>query len=426
MSHSTAPSRSARPGSARRRRLLALATAAAVALGALGLAAAPAGADAAQRSSSADADAAQRSGPADAVQTGLNGLARPADAVQTSLDGLVRSGEFPGVLAAVRGRDGRTRDYTAGVGNLETGVKVPVNGRVRIGSNTKTFVAVVVLQLADEGRIDLDAPVEKYLPGLVRGNGNDGRRFTTRQMLQHTAGLANYTQYLPPFFEAQHTYFEPRELLDMGLAHKPVFAPGKSWQYSNTGYVLLGLLVQKVTGRPISEEVTNRIIKPLGLRDTYWPVVGEQTIRGAHPHGYSSKEPDGRTGKNDVDVTEMDPSWGWAAGQLVGTPRDVNRFLGALLDGRLLKPALLEQMKQTVEAPGFPDGWSYGLGLMKIKLSCGGHAWGHGGDIHGYETRNGVTEDGRSATVAVTALPLAEAGAERVNAALDTALCAQK
>ncbi|MFD1940386.1 serine hydrolase [Nonomuraea mangrovi] len=108
------------------------------------------------------------------------------------------------------------------------------------------------------------------------------------------------------------------------------------------------------------------------------------------------------------------------------TPRDVNRFLGALLGGELLKPAQLEQMKRTVEAPGFPAGWSYGLGLMKIPLSCGGHAWGHGGDISGYETRNGVTEDGRAATVAVTALPTTDAGAERVNAALDTALCTQK
>ncbi|MEV7006697.1 serine hydrolase domain-containing protein [Streptosporangium sp. NPDC051022] len=381
------------------RRRLALATAAVVALGTLGLTAAPAG-----------AAAVRRTGPADTVQTSLNDLVRGAD--------------FPGALAAVRGRDGRTRDYTAGVGNLTTRGRVPANGRVRIGSVTKTFTAVVVLQLAGEGRIDLDAPVERYLPGLVRGNGNDGREITTRQLLQHTAGLPSYTDHLPSFLEIRHRYTEPRELLDMGLAHEPTSAPGKGWHYSNTGYVLLGLLVQKVTGRPIGEEITNRIITPLELRDAYWPGVGEQAIRGTHPRGYHSST--GGPGGDPVDVTELDPSLAWAAGQLVSTPRDVNRFLGALLGGRLLKPAQLEQMKQTVKMSESSAGETYGLGLMRFELSCGGYAWGHGGDIPGYEVRNGVTDDGRTATIAVTAMPTGQAAAERVNAALDTALCAQK
>ncbi|WP_329088735.1 serine hydrolase domain-containing protein [Streptosporangium sp. NBC_01469] len=394
MPHSTVASPSTRPASAGRRGLLALATAAAVALGTLGLATAP-----------ATADAAPRTGPADHVQTSLNDL--------------VRDGGFPAALAAVRGRDGRTRDYTAGVADLKTRAKVPVNGRVRIGSNTKTFVAVVVLQLAGEGKLDLDAPVEEYLPGLIRGNGNDGRNITIRQLLQHTSGLPDYARDLPPFSEFQHRYFEPRELLDRGLAQKPVAAPGEGWSYSNTGYVVLGLLVQKVTGRPIGEEVTGRIIKPLGLRDTYWPGVGEQEIRGAHPHGYAPTGP-----ASMVDVTRMDPSTAWAAGQLIATPRDVNSFLVALLGGKLLKPAQLEEMRRTVEMPAPPAGWGYGLGLMKIRLSCGGYAWGHGGDVPGYETRNGVTEDGRSAMVAVTALPGTPAVGQQVNAALDTALCA--
>ncbi|MEV8636925.1 serine hydrolase domain-containing protein [Streptosporangium sp. NPDC051023] len=395
----TVPSRVARPGSAGRRGLLVLTTAAAVALGPLGLTATPASADATPQSGS-------------------------ADVVQTSLNGLVRTGDFPGALASVRGRDGRVRDYTAGVGDLETRAKVPVNGQVRIGSATKMFTSVVVLQLAGEGKIDLDASAEKYLPGLVRGNGNDGRKITVRQMLQHTAGLPDYAAHIPSIFEIQHRYVEPRELLDMGLAHKPEFAPGTSWKYSNTGYVLLGLLVQKVTGRPIGEEITNRVIKPLGLRDTYWPGVGEQEIRDAHPSGYQPKTD--KPGAEMGDVTEMEPSWAWAAGQLVSTPRDLNRFLGALLGGKLLKPDLLEQMKQTVKAPGYPSSWSYGLGLMKIGLSCGGYWWGHSGDIEGYATRDGITEDGRAVTIAVTAIPATDAAANRADAALDAALCAQK
>ncbi|MER6943039.1 serine hydrolase domain-containing protein [Nonomuraea sp. NPDC000554] len=373
-------------------RLLALATVGAVAAGTLGL-------------GTAAASAATRTGPDDVVQTSLNKL--------------VRTGDFPGVVAAVQGRDGRVRDYTAGVADLGTRAKVPVNGTVRIGSHTKTFAAAVVLQLAGEGKLDLDARIEKYLPGVVRGNGNDGRGITSRQLLQHTSGLPEYTDF-STLFDIRHTYFEPRDLIDKALGQKPQFAPGKAWTYNNTGYVLLGLIVQKVTGRPMGDEVTNRIIKPLGLRDTYWPRVGEQTIRGTHPNGYHAN----KSGEL-VKFTRMDPSWGWTSGNLISTPRDVTRFLGALLGGKLLKPAQLKEMKRTIEAPALPPGWEYGLGLMKIKLSCGGYAWGHGGDIPGYETRNGITEDGRSATLTVTALPTSDAAAQRVDSTLDTLLCAQ-
>lgn len=341
-----------------------------------------------------------------------------ADSVQRSLDGLVSTGEFPGALAAVRAADGAGRDYTAGVGDLTTKAEVPVDGRVRIASNTKMFTAVAVLQLAGEGRIDLDAPVERYLPGVVRGHGNDGRLITPRQLLQHTAGLPNYTRDMAPILTTRDRYREPRELLDTGLKHRRTFPPGKGWEYSNTGYVVAGLLVQKVTGRPIGEVVTGKVIRRAGLKDTYWPGVGERGIEGPHPKGYTP----GKNG-SPVDITNLDPSWGWAAGQLVGTPSDVNRFLVALMDGRLLKPAQLKAMKQTIEAPGFPAGWSYGLGLIKMKLSCGGYAYGHGGDIDGYDTRTAITEDGRAATVAVTALPTTEPAMLKVNAALDTALC---
>ncbi|MBP2335844.1 D-alanyl-D-alanine carboxypeptidase [Saccharothrix coeruleofusca] len=345
--------------------------------------------------------------------------ARHPDAVQRSLDGLVRDHQFPAALASVRERDGRVRDYTAGVADLKTKAEVPVNGQVRIASNTKMFTATVVLQLVGEGRIDLDAPVETYLPGVVRGNGFDGNRITVRQLLQHTSGLPDYDEaVLKDVVSTLHVHVEPRELVDVALA-QPRPEPG--WSYANTNYVLAGLVVQKVTGRPIGEEITNRIINRLGLRETYWPGVGEQRIRGAHPHGYLT--PQGST--TPVDVTESDPSGGWAAGQLVGTPRDLNRFMTALLDGTLLAPELLRQMRTTVEAPGFDTvGESrYGLGIATFKLSCGGFAWTHGGLAPGYTTANGVGPDGKAATVVVTALSSTLPAYQRVEAALDTALC---
>ncbi|MEU0571910.1 serine hydrolase domain-containing protein [Nonomuraea sp. NPDC005983] len=350
---------------------------------------------------------------------------QPGDVAQRALNDLVTGGEFPGALAAVRERDGRSRDYTAGVGDLASRAKVPVNGKVRIASITKTFTAAVVLRLAGEGKVELDAPVEKYLPNVVRGSGNDGRLITVRQLLQHTSGMPEHGKAIAgTFFESQHRYFEPRELVDLALTQKPLFAAGKGWSYSNTGYVLLGLMVQKVTGRPIGVEITDRIITPLGLRDTYWPSAGEQKIRGAHPSAYKSKT--GKPGGELVDVSEMDPSRGWAAGQLVSTPRDLNRFLSALLGGKLLKPAMLEQMKRTVSVPGAPQGWGYGLGLTKTPLSCGGLAWGHTGDVGGYSTRSGATEGGRSATVTATAESLMADGDKQLTAALDTVLCAEK
>lgn len=323
------------------------------------------------------------------------------DTLGKELNALVEQHGFPGALGAVRDRSGRTRHFTAGVADVRTKAKVPVDGYVRIASNTKTYVAAVALQLAGEGRIDLDAPVEKYLPKVIRGNGNDGRRITVRMLLNHTSGLPNYTADMPSVLEIRDRYQEPYELLRAGLAHKPLFPPGKGWAYSNTGYVALGLLIQRVTGRPVQEEITNRIIKPLGLKHTYWPGQGERRIREPHPKGYHFAGP----GAKPVDVTELDPSWGWAAGQLIARPSDVNRFFLALLDGTLLKPQQLKELKQTVTPENFVPGISYGLGIFKMELSCGGHAWGHGGDIDGYETRNGVTEDGRAVSFAVTALP---------------------
>ncbi|MER8155899.1 serine hydrolase [Streptomyces sp. NPDC094472] len=150
------------------------------------------------------------------------------DAVQKAADSLVREDGFTAALAAVDNGDGQVRDYTAGVGDLTTGEDVPVNGRVRAGSNTKAFVSAVVLQLVGEGKVKLDAPIETYLPGLVRGEGIDGNKITVRQLLQHTSGLPDFVRFMEPnAFTARNTYTEPRELLDtarappQGLRHRP-------------------------------------------------------------------------------------------------------------------------------------------------------------------------------------------------------------
>ncbi|GAA2449401.1 serine hydrolase domain-containing protein [Streptomyces mauvecolor] len=341
--------------------------------------------------------------------------ARP-DSVQQRLDALVRADGLPAALAGVKDREGHTRHYTSGVADVTTGAKVPVDGQVRIGSNTKTFTAVVVLQLVGEGEVGLDAPVDTYLPGLVRGDGIDGRRITVRQLLQHTSGLPEYGDHLDDH-ALQDQYYDPRDLLDIALRHKAHFVPGAKWEYSNTNYLLAGLIVQKVTGRPLAEEMDRRVIKRIGLRHTYFPVPGDRTIREPQPKGYYQDE----AGAPLRDFTDIDPSWGWAAGQLISTNSDVNRFFGALLAGRLLPAAQLAQMRTTV--PVGAGGAGYGLGLMSRPLSCGGVYWGHGGDIPGYETRGGVTDDGRAVSVAVTEIPPDAEVTGRVEKVVDAALC---
>ncbi|MFJ5926981.1 serine hydrolase domain-containing protein [Kitasatospora sp. NPDC092948] len=343
--------------------------------------------------------------------------AKAPDVVQQRLNTLVAGDRLPGALAAVQGRDGRTRGYTAGVGDLATGAKVPADGQVRIGSNTKTFVAVVVLQLVAEGKVSLDASLDTYLPGLIHGDGIDGRAITVRQVLQHTSGLADYTDFLDLADPGQ--YIEPRDLLDIALAHRPDFAPGTDWKYSNTGYLIAGLIVQKVTGRPVGEEITRRVIDRIGLRHTYFPAQGDMTVRERHPHGYVMPE---EPGDRAFDITEMDPSWAWAAGAMISTNSDLNRFFAALIGGQLLPPAQLAQMRTTVPAAYMGPGARYGLGIASRPLSCGGLYWGHGGTIPGYVTRGGVTEDGRAANIAVTAVPDPEAK-QRVADAVDAALC---
>ncbi|MFE3829937.1 serine hydrolase domain-containing protein [Streptomyces sp. NPDC059092] len=337
------------------------------------------------------------------------------------VDELVRDGVRPGALVATQERDGRTRTYAAGTADLATPTPVPADGQIRIGSNTKTFTAVVVLQLVGEGRIGLDEPVETYLPGLLRGEGIDGRGITVRQLLQHTSGLPEYVQAVAGDYAAfQHRYTEPRELIDMALEGKASFQPGERWEYSNTNYIVAGLIVQKVTGRPLGEEITQRIIRRIGLRHTYFPRPGEMTIREEHPKGYHADQP----GKPLRDVSVSDPSSAWAAGAMVSTNEELNRFFTALLDGELLEPEQLKAMRTTVEATGHPSaGARYGLGLKSQPLSCGGVYWGHGGDIPGYETRGGVTDEGRAVSFAVTVLPGGLSDLQQIDDAVDSALC---
>ncbi|QQC19985.1 serine hydrolase domain-containing protein [Actinomyces naeslundii] len=353
-----------------------------------------------------------------------------AESLKARAQGLVEAG-YPAALAAVSDSKGESAGVAVGKGSLETGQAPPMDGEVRVGSNTKTFVAVVVMQLVQEGKVGLDEPIETYLPGLIKGEGIDASRITVRQLLQHTSGLPEYADTYrssnAEVIENMQHYVPPRDLLDTALGKPAQFEPGAQWKYTNTNYVVLGMLVERVSQRPVGEQIDQRIVKKLGLSHTYFPAPGEEKIRGTHPQGYHLSA----EGKLE-DITEMDPALGWAAGAMVSTPSELNTFFQAVFDGRLLTQSSIDEMKKGVDTD--KAGVVYGLGLIGRSLSCGGTAWGHGGDIAGYHTRGGVGPDGTAVTVAVTALPTAIADqnnpessakekAGKVDEAVDAALC---
>ncbi|MFF3847795.1 serine hydrolase domain-containing protein [Streptomyces sp. NPDC002328] len=336
---------------------------------------------------------------ADTGGTGDSGRPGRHGETQRAMDAVVADG-VPGVTGQAVDRYG-VWTGTAGVADIVTERPRKGQDRYRIGSITKTFVATVLLQLQAEGRLDLDDSVERWLPGVVRGNGHDGRKISVRQLLNHTSGIHNYTEtpefgqkvFGPGFLQHRYDSWSARRLVRLAMDHEPVFPPGADWSYSNTNYVLAGLVIEKVTGRPYGVEVRDRIVKPLRLRSTTVPGTDPRMPRPAG-RAYSKllQDPAGPT----YDVTELNPSIARAAGEIISNSSDLNAFTSALVRGRLLPPAELEELTTTVpageEQP--PGSATYGLGLMKVKLSCGKELWGHTGGIHGSLSVAMTTRDG--------------------------------
>ncbi|MEU3827076.1 serine hydrolase domain-containing protein [Streptomyces sp. NPDC029080] len=348
---------------------------------------------------------------------------------------VLRDDGITGVTARLETPDG-VRTVRSGVGDLTTGQPVAADGYLRIGSTTKTFVAAVLLQLAGEGKLSLDDTVDTWLPGLVRGHGNDGHRVTLRRLLQHTSGLPDYIGDVVPDLSAagyranRWITYTSRQRVALAMKHQPSFAPGAGWEYSNTNYVVLGMVVEAVTGHSWEYEVRARILRPLRLTRTRtpgdWPF-----LPGPHARDYQQFEPGGAMTDTTVAYLPFDAD---ADGSMISTAADVNRFFTALMQGRLLAPAQLAEMRRTVEVPadrGFPSGTRDGLGLFWTPLSCGGGYWGHSGDGFGYLVWPATTSDGRTTvTVSLHSRPGDEGTGARqihdVTALVDHALCSAR
>lgn len=312
----------------------------------------------------------------------------------------VRAAGATGVLARVRdghGSGGAGLAARAGVADLGAAGPVPWDAYYRIGSTTKTFTATVVLQLVAEGRLRLDDTVERWLPGVVRGNGNDGARVTVDGLLHQTSGLNDYDEHLPwaldftpeRFRQERFHAYAPRELVALAMAQPPQ-EPGR-WSYSNTNYVLAGMIVEAVTGHPLAEEIHDRIVAPLGLRHT---ILAGTSAQVPQPRATGYTQFPGRADLVDTSVFVPFPD-----APIVSTTDDVVTFMRALMSGRLLSAPLLVQMKQTVDTG---DGERYGLGISwRAAPGCADGVWSHGGTMPGYLSEAAVTGDGRRAVAAV-------------------------
>lgn len=298
--------------------------------------------------------------------------------------------------AVYAGDENGSWTVTAGSATSPATRPIAPTDHFRVASQNKTFTATMVMQLVDEGLVELDAPIERYLPGVVAGNGYDGNLITVRQILGHTSGIARDPSN--PSTNAAGGY-DLTETIRAGLTQAPLFPPGTDWSYSNVGYQVLGLLVERVSGTPYRQALVDRIVAPLGLTETSYPTVGDRTLAQPYLTGYIG----GRLGPLFfwLDRTfSLEPSYVGPAGAINSTLVDLATFQRALADGDLVSQAAMAQMREIGQYRE-----EFGLGLMRLPLSCGGEAWGHAGDLStGHTSVTMVTDDGRYASLVTNTL----------------------
>ncbi|UCM88947.1 serine hydrolase domain-containing protein [Streptomyces marincola] len=337
------------------------------------------------------------------------------DPVQRQLDRLVAENGVPGVLAHTE-----SRTWTAGTAETGSGrPMVGADGSVRVASNTKSFTAVAVMRLVTERQLGLTDRAGRYVPQLADS------RVTVRQLLNQTSGLPEHVAHMDWSDQDQ----TPEDLLALALAQEPAFEPGAQWGYSNTNYLVLGMIIERVTGEDFRTYIEDTILRPLHMDATYWPERGELGLRGPHAHNYGVHPADPEAGP--TDLTELPGHLFGASGGLVSTPEDLNTFWRALFDGQLLPRWAVWLMTHDTTAIGgdgmHPAGSRYGYGVASFPLSCGGVYWGHGGDLPGDSVAGGHVPgpDGGTVTVYTTSMAMPGETRDRLHAAADAALCTE-
>jgi D-alanyl-D-alanine carboxypeptidase len=324
--------------------------------------------------------------------------------VSTAVEKVMRDNVIPGAVVLIASPDQGDWTDTFGTGTLGEEAPMSVEDHFRIGSNTKTMTSTVILQLVQEGKLALDDPIGKYIPGVP-----NGEQITIRELSEMRSGLYSYS-FDPDFNqtldEQPQKAWSPQELIDIAFSHPVNFAPGTQYEYSNTNIILLGMVIEQLTGMTASEAFEERIFQPLGLENTLLPLPDDATIPSPHPQGYSfgsntstidtyalptADQPaalDGTLLPNNE--TEANPSWGWTAGAAISTVGDMKTYVEALVGGGLLNPEMQQiRLDSLKPPPGSPAGAAqYGLGIAKF-----GPLIGHDGQIPGYMTFMGHDPD---------------------------------
>ncbi len=296
-------------------------------------------------------------------------------AVARQLDSAVRKvmaeAKVPGVMVAVSapGKGEYIRSF--GVADRSTGAPIATDMYMRIGSETKTFTVTAVLELVDQGTVGLDDPIGKYVSGVPNGD-----EITLRELAGMRSGLFNYSED-EGFFKAltsdPERPFTPQELLAYSFKHPVMFEPDAKFYYSNTNLILLGLVVEKVTGQKLADFIHRNVVEPAGLTHTVFP-PGAQ-FPTPHAQGYTNQTASGKV----ENATAWNPSWGWAAGAMISDLGDLRKWAKVLATGELLKPATQAERLEVQPAGNIPD-TGYGLGIFKAE------GWiGHNGSLPGYQ-----------------------------------------
>ncbi|MFD7837530.1 serine hydrolase domain-containing protein [Streptomyces sp. NPDC059761] len=292
--------------------------------------------------------------------------------LDAAITGIMKQTGMPGLGIGLWMPGRGVYEKSFGIADKQTGTPMKSDLYARIGSVTKTFTVTGVLQLVDQGKVGLDDPVSRYVSGVPGGNS-----VTLRQLAEMRSGLFDYTtdqKWLAGLRADPHRTYTPRQLVDVAFRHPPNFEPGAKWQYSNTNTVLLGMLIEKVSGQGLADYLREHVFAPLKLNDTSLP--GDGAMPDPHAHGYTDFTPKGTV----ADATNWNPSWAWAAGAVISDLDDLHTWAPALADGRLLTHKTQAQRLRTLPIEGVP-GASYGLGILDFN------GWlGHNGELPGYET----------------------------------------
>jgi len=288
--------------------------------------------------------------------------ARLRESIERAVEKTMSENGIPAAIVGVWSPDHGDMIIVMGKADIETGRVMDSVDRVRIASITKTFAVTVILELVDEGKLGLDQKLATWFPEIPGSN-----EITVRELCNMTSGIFNYSEdqaFMKVYTEDPSKVWRPEELVDLAVAHPPYFPPGTGWHYSNTNTIILGMIISKITGKEVAEEIKDRITGRLNLGNTYYPEG--TSIEGVHSRGYIGGEAEGEL----IDVTEkMNPSGMGASGALISNLADLKTWMTACANGDLLSKSLQEQ-RTTLVAGDYDYGGKnikYGLGIMSAE-----------------------------------------------------------